>query len=264
MPSSARIVVTASGWVMNGSPLLRICPRWWRLGDLVGPLEHPQVGLGVGLRGRSGTAARAPGCCCGRWAPSRASRARTRRPVGGAGGAAAAPVRGVGAVGGSRVVGRRGAAWLTRVEVDRARRWGRRPRAAPPLRVASSLGEVPVYAAGRSSSASAASGAAPTAASALAPGQEGQLEQDDDADHLGPALADQLGPSPPPCRRWPARRRRPAPGRPGANASAVTSMVAAPYSRAYDAATTSPGQLALLAHRHEADAEAAAPPARRG
>ncbi len=27
MPSSARIVETASGWVMYGSPLLRFCPR---------------------------------------------------------------------------------------------------------------------------------------------------------------------------------------------------------------------------------------------
>src|SRR5215469_14195790 len=29
MPSSARIVVTATGWVMYGSPLLRRWPRWY-------------------------------------------------------------------------------------------------------------------------------------------------------------------------------------------------------------------------------------------
>ena len=28
MPSSARMLVTASGWVMYGSPLSRVWPRW--------------------------------------------------------------------------------------------------------------------------------------------------------------------------------------------------------------------------------------------
>ena len=46
MPSSARIVATASGWVMYGSPLCRIWSRWW-CGDLVGPLDLAEVGLRV-------------------------------------------------------------------------------------------------------------------------------------------------------------------------------------------------------------------------
>ena len=48
MPSSARIVATASGWVMYGSPDLRSWPRCALLRDVVGPLQDLQVGLGVG------------------------------------------------------------------------------------------------------------------------------------------------------------------------------------------------------------------------
>ena len=40
--------MTASGWVMYGSPLLRIWPLVGALGHGVGPLDDRQVGLGVG------------------------------------------------------------------------------------------------------------------------------------------------------------------------------------------------------------------------
>ena len=46
----------------------------------------------------------------------------------------------------------------------------------------------------------------------LAAGQEAQLDQDGQADDRAPGTLDQLGRSPPRSRRWPGRRRRPAPG----------------------------------------------------
>ena len=48
MPSSARMVATASGWVMNGSPDLRSWPRCVLLRDVVRPLQDLQVRLRVG------------------------------------------------------------------------------------------------------------------------------------------------------------------------------------------------------------------------
>ncbi len=47
MPRSARIWATASGWVMYGSPLLRLLAAVAQLGDRVGALDVAQVGLGV-------------------------------------------------------------------------------------------------------------------------------------------------------------------------------------------------------------------------
>ena len=47
MPSSARMVVTASGCVMKASPLLRVWPSCSRFGPAVCALDETQVGLRV-------------------------------------------------------------------------------------------------------------------------------------------------------------------------------------------------------------------------
>jgi len=74
--SSARIVATASGCVMYGSPLLRSWPECLFRGDLVGVFDQPDVGLGMRgpdrLDQRPSTGLRPP-----RGAPSLASRRRT-------------------------------------------------------------------------------------------------------------------------------------------------------------------------------------------
>ena len=52
VPSSARIVATASGWVMYGIAALTLLIAVVVGGHVVGPLDQPQVGLGVGRTDR--------------------------------------------------------------------------------------------------------------------------------------------------------------------------------------------------------------------
>ena len=80
MPSSARIVVTASGWVMYGSPLLRICPRWARSATSYARSIRPRSALGWVLRTVCRIGSRT-GLLATRGPPKRASRARMRRGV---------------------------------------------------------------------------------------------------------------------------------------------------------------------------------------
>ncbi len=59
MPSSARIVATASGWVMYGSPLRRVWPSWNCAATWYARSQVAQVGPRVALRTAVRRAARA-------------------------------------------------------------------------------------------------------------------------------------------------------------------------------------------------------------
>ena len=94
MPRLARIVATASGWVMYGSPDLRYCPECQRAAMSKARCSSRASALGwlarwVAISGSSTSLT--CGVCQG--ALNRASRARTRRPVGRAGQAEAAAAR---------------------------------------------------------------------------------------------------------------------------------------------------------------------------
>ena len=68
-------------------------------------------------------------------------------------------------------------------------------------------------------------------------------------------LLDQPRPSPPPCRRWPARRRRSAPCSPGCTASRWISSRSVPYSSSYSSRSISHGSLPALRTGTNAGAE---------
>ena len=258
-PARRGSCATASGWVMYGSPLLRSWPRWCALGDRVGPLDLAQVGLRVGraddaeqrLEHRVGVAAL-------RAEPGEPGAHRREPGAAGAADAGPAPAATVGGSGADRSARRRagGASRRRRVRPPRRRarahrcRLGRRrpgsatrrrALAAPrceraSLRVTSVLRRI----AGRARSDRAAGRArASLRRAASRPSRKPSSSRTDDPDHLGRRRGGPARRSPRPCRRWPARRRRRAPGRPARTRPAWTSIVASPYSSAYDCRVTS-------------------------
>ena len=94
--------------------------------------------------------------------------------------------------------------------------------------------------------------------------EEAELDQHGHRGRDGAGSRRPAGPSPravPPVARTSSMTSTRSPG---AKASRGISSVASPYSSAYDCPSTSPGQLARLAHRHEARRRAPARPARPG
>src|SRR4051794_3881636 len=100
MPMSARIVVTASGWVMYGSPLLRTCEAWHRSAVRYARSSSSRSALGWFARTARKSGSRT-GFSDWDFVAIRASRARIRRPAG----PAAVDPRSRACVGGVRTAG---------------------------------------------------------------------------------------------------------------------------------------------------------------